>query len=250
MTKPVLFVTNHAPPFRVGAFQALDERQHVVFALIGGNVRHGGGGTAVEEADAVRRRAPGAARRRAPRRLGPLQGRDRRDVGQGRAPRRLRRRARRPDPVRPVGDDLGPPAHPGARALLPPAAPHLPPRGRDRHLRPARLRLRQDQAPAGPGVRGAAGRRRRASGRPRRPPSATATSRSCSPGAPCPRRASTCCDAPPTSARSWSPTTAARPISATSTRAATLWSYRRFPRAISSSRGGWSSTKPSIREFP
>jgi glycosyltransferase involved in cell wall biosynthesis len=41
--KPVLFVTNHAPPFRVGAFEALHEREDVVFALIGGGVRHGGG---------------------------------------------------------------------------------------------------------------------------------------------------------------------------------------------------------------
>jgi glycosyltransferase involved in cell wall biosynthesis len=41
--KPVLFVTNHAPPFRVGAFAALHEREDVVFALIGGDVRHGGG---------------------------------------------------------------------------------------------------------------------------------------------------------------------------------------------------------------
>ena len=31
--KPVLFVTNHAPPFRVGAFSALHEREDVVFAL-------------------------------------------------------------------------------------------------------------------------------------------------------------------------------------------------------------------------
>jgi glycosyltransferase involved in cell wall biosynthesis len=43
--KPVLFVTNHAPPFRVPAFAALHERERVVFALIGGDVRHGGGGT-------------------------------------------------------------------------------------------------------------------------------------------------------------------------------------------------------------
>jgi glycosyltransferase involved in cell wall biosynthesis len=42
--RPVLFVTNHAPPFRVGAFAALHEREDVVFALIGGDVRHGGGG--------------------------------------------------------------------------------------------------------------------------------------------------------------------------------------------------------------
>ena len=43
--KPILFVTNHAPPFRIPAFKALHERENVVFALIGGHVRHGGGGT-------------------------------------------------------------------------------------------------------------------------------------------------------------------------------------------------------------
>jgi glycosyltransferase involved in cell wall biosynthesis len=42
--RPVLFVTNHAPAFRVGAFARLHEREDVVFALIGGAVRHGGGG--------------------------------------------------------------------------------------------------------------------------------------------------------------------------------------------------------------
>jgi glycosyltransferase involved in cell wall biosynthesis len=42
VSRPVLFVTNHAPPFRVGAFAALHEREDVVFALIGGDVRHGG----------------------------------------------------------------------------------------------------------------------------------------------------------------------------------------------------------------
>jgi glycosyltransferase involved in cell wall biosynthesis len=41
--RPVLFVTNHAPPFRVGAFAALHARENVVFALIGGHARHGGG---------------------------------------------------------------------------------------------------------------------------------------------------------------------------------------------------------------
>ena len=45
MTKPVLFVTNHAPPFRVGAFAGLHEREDVTFALVGGDVRHGGGTT-------------------------------------------------------------------------------------------------------------------------------------------------------------------------------------------------------------
>jgi glycosyltransferase involved in cell wall biosynthesis len=48
MERPVLFVTNHAPPFRVGAFAALHEREDVVFALIGGDVRHGGGAGAAE----------------------------------------------------------------------------------------------------------------------------------------------------------------------------------------------------------
>jgi glycosyltransferase involved in cell wall biosynthesis len=46
--KPVLFVTNYAPAFRVKAFAALHERENIVFALIGGDLRHGGGGTASE----------------------------------------------------------------------------------------------------------------------------------------------------------------------------------------------------------
>jgi glycosyltransferase involved in cell wall biosynthesis len=46
MSRPVLFVTNHAPPFRIGAFAALHEREDVVFALVGGDVRHGGGAAA------------------------------------------------------------------------------------------------------------------------------------------------------------------------------------------------------------
>lgn len=46
MTRPVLFVTNHAPPYRVGAFAALHEREDVEFALVGGEARHGGGATA------------------------------------------------------------------------------------------------------------------------------------------------------------------------------------------------------------
>jgi glycosyltransferase involved in cell wall biosynthesis len=40
--KPVLFVTNHAPAFRIGAFAALHEAEDVVFALVGGGLRHGG----------------------------------------------------------------------------------------------------------------------------------------------------------------------------------------------------------------
>ena len=40
--RPVLFVTNHAPAFRTGAFAALHAAEDVVFALVGGGVRHGG----------------------------------------------------------------------------------------------------------------------------------------------------------------------------------------------------------------
>jgi glycosyltransferase involved in cell wall biosynthesis len=41
--KPVLFVTGHAPAYRVGAFLRLHEREQVEYALFGGRVKHGGG---------------------------------------------------------------------------------------------------------------------------------------------------------------------------------------------------------------
>ncbi len=44
--KPLLFVTGHAPTYRVGAFQCLHERENVEFALFGGRLKHGGGSTA------------------------------------------------------------------------------------------------------------------------------------------------------------------------------------------------------------
>jgi glycosyltransferase involved in cell wall biosynthesis len=44
--KPVLFVTGHAPAYRVGAFKRLHERENVEFALFGGRLKHGGGSTA------------------------------------------------------------------------------------------------------------------------------------------------------------------------------------------------------------
>ena len=50
-------------------------------------------------------------------------------------------------------------------------------------------------------------------------------------------------------ARCW-PASSHRWSCATSTRAATLWSYRRSPRATSASRGASSSTKRSTRAFP
>jgi len=39
--KPVLFVTSHAPPDRVGAFERLHEQELVEFALFGGRSQHG-----------------------------------------------------------------------------------------------------------------------------------------------------------------------------------------------------------------
>lgn len=41
--KPVLFVTGHAPPYRIGAFQRLHEREGIELALFGGRLKHGGG---------------------------------------------------------------------------------------------------------------------------------------------------------------------------------------------------------------
>jgi len=40
--KPVLFVTGHAPAYRIGAFARLAEREHVELALFGGPLQHGG----------------------------------------------------------------------------------------------------------------------------------------------------------------------------------------------------------------
>ena len=40
--KPVLFVTGHAPAYRVGAFAALHERERIELALFGGRSKHGG----------------------------------------------------------------------------------------------------------------------------------------------------------------------------------------------------------------
>ncbi len=43
--KPVLFVTGHAPAYRVAAFEQLHERENVEYALFGGRLAHGGGST-------------------------------------------------------------------------------------------------------------------------------------------------------------------------------------------------------------
>lgn len=41
-SKPVLFVTGHAPAYRVGALAALHERETIELALFGGRYKHGG----------------------------------------------------------------------------------------------------------------------------------------------------------------------------------------------------------------
>jgi glycosyltransferase involved in cell wall biosynthesis len=46
--KPVLFVTGHAPAYRVGAFARLHERERIELALFGGRLQHGGAATSEE----------------------------------------------------------------------------------------------------------------------------------------------------------------------------------------------------------
>ena len=40
--KPVLFVTGHAPAYRVGAFECLHAREGIELALFGGRAKHAG----------------------------------------------------------------------------------------------------------------------------------------------------------------------------------------------------------------
>jgi glycosyltransferase involved in cell wall biosynthesis len=47
--KPVLFVTGHAPPDRIGAFARLHEVENVEFALFGGPSKHGGPASSGEQ---------------------------------------------------------------------------------------------------------------------------------------------------------------------------------------------------------
>jgi glycosyltransferase involved in cell wall biosynthesis len=48
-SRPVLFVTGHAPPDRVGAFARLHELENVEFALFGGPSKHGAGAPTAAE---------------------------------------------------------------------------------------------------------------------------------------------------------------------------------------------------------
>ena len=196
---------------------------------------------------------PVPAGRRAARRLGPLPGRDRRHV---RARSRFPRPTRAPAPGgsrsccgRRSGRHPRTPAQRSATSLL---------RHIYRHADaiatygPHVSRLRPHQAPDGPGVRGAPGRRRRVLGSAGARPSATATSRSCSPAGPRPRRASTCSQRAAdigtlvVAERPHAPTRSAQPLRGQRRCGRTVGSHAR----LSSSRGGSSSTKPSTREFP
>jgi glycosyltransferase involved in cell wall biosynthesis len=47
-SKPVLFVTGHAPAYRVGALARLHEREGIELALFGGSLQHGGAAFAAE----------------------------------------------------------------------------------------------------------------------------------------------------------------------------------------------------------
>ncbi len=261
--KPVLFVTNHAPPFRVGAFKALHERENVVFALIGGDVRHGGGGTGTSElpfpaifpSQRAIARLAASGRYRAV--IAGLSGRVALPAAYagaraGRVPfvlwATIWRHPRTPAhalsylPLRHIyrhADAIatyGPHVSAYVRGKHPKGEVFEAPQSVDADFWSAPAAARAPRRLPDP-LRGPA---RRGEGRRRaRPGCGAAKERSSSPAkARCTRRAQS------------SSANVKRSISATSTRAATLWSYRRFPRATFSSRGGWSSTKPSTREYP
>lgn len=59
--KPVLFVTGHAPPDRVGAFAALHEREGIEVALFGGRSLHGPGSSGEPSTRAEADELPGTA---------------------------------------------------------------------------------------------------------------------------------------------------------------------------------------------
>ena len=140
--RPVLFVTNHAPPYRVGAFAALHEREASCSRCSAARSATAAGGRRRPRRARRRHVEPARASRGSPRR-----GRYRAVVARHRRPRRAARRLRG-RPPRPAsrsccGRALGAPAQRRARASYRPAAHALPPRRRDRHLRPARHRLRR-----------------------------------------------------------------------------------------------------------
>ncbi len=170
--KPVLFVTGHAPPDRVGAFAALHERETIEVALYGGRSLHGPSapGTLDEAAGpSTGGRARGAAvsaSLRAPARDGPSGGQ--RPLPRGRVlHRRTRRaalhlggRAPRGRAADPVGIAVGASAQRAAHAQLSRAAPAVSLGRRGRDVRTARQRLRAGAGRAQRARRAAVGRQR------------------------------------------------------------------------------------------
>ena len=115
--KPVLFVTGHAPPDRVGAFAALHEREEIEVALFGGRSKHGGGefvGELPFPHRYIRQHEP--ARLAASGRLPRGRVLDRRPC---RAGGDLGGSAAWAGAADPVGVALGAPPQPGARVQLP-----------------------------------------------------------------------------------------------------------------------------------
>ena len=192
---PVLFVTNHVPPDRAGAFRALHERE-------GARARRSSAGARTtprpgSTTPACRHRRVGPAR-------GPRAGRQRPLRGGRRAGPRAASRCPRPSSApgaraspfvlwSALWGDL---THPGAPRRAPAAAPHLPRRRRGR-------RPTARTSPPTPGARGARASpspRRRSTTRSGRAPVAhrrgARRSRRCSSAATCPRRAWRCCARP------------------------------------------------------
>ena len=124
--------------------RALHEREDVVFALVGGRVRHGGAAPAPVR---CRSRCCGRSQRHVARLAGS--GRFRAVIAglSGRVALPAAYAGARAAGVPFVlwATIWRAPAHRRARALLPPAPPPLPPRRRDRHLRAARVGLRARQ---------------------------------------------------------------------------------------------------------
>src|ERR1700730_2239521 len=58
--KPILFVTGHAPAYRVEAFTRLHERENIELALFGGRFKHGPGPGAARLEQPHRHGRPGA----------------------------------------------------------------------------------------------------------------------------------------------------------------------------------------------
>ena len=138
--KPVLFVTGHVDANRAGAFERLHERVPIELALFGGRHQHG-----APPARRARDGPPPRDRAARGRRAGRERRLPRRRRRHGRARRAARGVARRPlarAAVRLLGGVVAHAPHRGAPRRAAADAAHLPRVGRGRHLRRARQRVR------------------------------------------------------------------------------------------------------------